>query len=78
MKLNTYFKKIAATLLITLTLLIGCTNTQESTSTVSVSEDSKKIAILATTPMLGEFVKQVGTDNIDLRVLIPYGADPHH
>ena len=48
----------------------------ESSSAANTSE--KKFIVLATTPMLGEFVKQVAKDNIDVRVLMPYGVDPHH
>ena len=48
----------------------------ESSSAANTSE--KKFIVLATTPMLGEFVKQVAKDNIDVRVLMPYGVDTQH
>ena len=42
------------------------------------SEDSgKRFNILATTPMIGEYVKQVAGQNVDVEVLMPYAVDPH-
>ena len=60
--------------------MIACGNDDESSTTqVSVDESSEKqISVLATTPMLGEYVKQVAGENIDVQVLMPYAADPHH
>ena len=41
-------------------------------------EDSgKRFNILATTPMIGEYVKQVAGQNVDVEVLMPYAVDPH-
>ena len=51
-----------------------------STTTVeesSVEEPSVTLTVLATTPMIGEFVKKVAGDNIELNILMPYAADPH-
>ena len=50
--------------------MIACGNDDESSTTqVSVDESSEKqISVLATTPMLGEYVKQVAGDNIDVQV----------
>ena len=39
--------------------------------------DNREINVVATTPMIGEFVSQVGGDNINLTVLMPPEADPH-
>ncbi len=39
--------------------------------------DNREINVVATTPMIGEFVSQVGGDNINLTVLMPSEADPH-
>ena len=55
---------------------------EESTSTTtveesSVEEPSATLTVLATTPMIGEFVKKVAGDNIELNILMPYAADPH-
>ena len=42
------------------------------------SEDSgKRFNILATTPMIGEYVNQVAGQNVDVEVLMPYAVDPH-
>ena len=38
---------------------------------------SDKINVLATTPMLGDFVNQIGGENINLTILMPLEADPH-
>ena len=38
---------------------------------------NREINVVATTPMIGEFVSQVGGDNINLTVLMPSEADPH-
>ena len=67
--------------------LIACGNNEEEISVVQDSgteviitaEDSgKNLAVLATTPMLGEFVKKVAGENIEVQVLMPYTVDPHH
>jgi zinc/manganese transport system substrate-binding protein len=53
-------------------VLIACgsgTTTDEATS--------DKINVLATTPMLGDFVNQIGGENINLTILMPPKADPH-
>ena len=39
--------------------------------------DGREINVVATTPMIGEFVRNVGGDNINLTVLMPSEADPH-
>jgi len=39
--------------------------------------ENREINVVATTPMIGEFVSQVGGDNINLTVLMPSEADPH-
>ena len=39
--------------------------------------DGREINVVATTPMIGEFVSQVGGDNINLTVLMPPEANPH-
>lgn len=58
--------------------MIACGNDDES-SEIQIEESSEKqINVLATTPMLGEYVKQVAGDNINVDILMPYSADPHH
>ena len=89
MKLVSLFKKFSLIFLVL--FMIGCSTSDGSSSAAaaantSTSDESssaantseKKFIVLATTPMLGEFVKQVAKDNIDVRVLMPYGVDPHH
>ena len=39
--------------------------------------DGREINVVATTPMIGEFVNQIGGDSINLTVLMPPEADPH-
>ena len=39
--------------------------------------DGREINVVATTPMIGEFVNQVAGDNINLTVLMPPEANPH-
>ena len=73
-----YFFKVA---LFTLSiLLISCSVTEEAPV---VNEEIKsevveeKLNVLATTPMIGEYVKEVGGDNINLTILMPPEANPH-
>jgi len=40
--------------------------------------ENREINVVATTPMIGEFVSQVGGDNINLTVLMPAEVDPHN
>jgi zinc/manganese transport system substrate-binding protein len=39
--------------------------------------DGREINVVATTPMIGEFVNQIGGDSINLTVLMPLEANPH-
>jgi copper(I)-binding protein len=39
--------------------------------------DGQKLKVVATTNIVGDIVKQVGGDMIDLTVLLPPGTDPH-
>ena len=48
-----------------------------TTEAVTTEESVDKLSVLATTPMIAEYVRQVGNDNIDLSILMPYSADPH-
>jgi ABC-type Zn uptake system ZnuABC Zn-binding protein ZnuA len=39
--------------------------------------DGEKLKVLATTTIVGDIVKNVGGEQIDLEVLLPLGSDPH-
>lgn len=41
------------------------------------SQDGARLKVIATTTLVGDVVRQVGGDAIDLAVLLPAGADPH-
>ncbi|MFL2764145.1 MAG: metal ABC transporter substrate-binding protein [Dehalococcoidia bacterium] len=62
--------------------LIGCGLGEESSSEVEksspeIQESSKDLNILATTPMLGEYVQKVAGDVLDVKILMPYSVNPH-
>ena len=70
---NKVFYKIAV---LTLSLiLIACSGGTEEAGCPEIND--RQINVVATTPMIGEFVSQVGGDNINLTVLMPPEADPH-
>ena len=84
-----FFKKFATFALISFSLLVfACESAEENVTEIVAPEDNtteiavekeivEKINVLATTPMIAEYVRQVGNDNIDLNILMPYSADPH-
>ena len=53
------------------------TTVEESSVDSSVDESKGKLVVLATTPMIGELVKQVAGDSIEVNILMPYAVDPH-
>ncbi|MAB37202.1 MAG: metal ABC transporter substrate-binding protein, partial [Actinobacteria bacterium] len=53
-------------------VLIAC-----GTGSTTDEATSGKINVLATTPMLGDFVNQIGGENINLTILMPLEVDPH-
>ena len=57
-------------------VLIACAGGSSAEAGCPVIED-RKINVVATTPMIGEFVSQVGGDNINLTIIMPPEADPH-
>ena len=57
-------------------VLVACAGGSSDESGCPVIED-RKINVVATTPMIGEFVSQVGGNNINLTVIMPPEADPH-
>ena len=58
-------------------VLVACTGSGTDESSCREREDGDILNVLATTPMIGEFVSQVGGDNISLTVLMPPEANPH-
>ena len=65
-------------LLSVLGLLASCGgDSKDTTSSTSTVIDSNRPLVIATTPILGDLVRQVGGDEINVKVLIPLGADPH-
>ena len=61
--------KIGALLLSVILIACGTGTTDEATS--------DKINVLVTTPMLGDFVNEIGGENINLTILMPAEIDPH-
>ncbi len=57
-------------------ILVACTGGSAEDGCPAI--DDREINVVATTPMIGEFVSQVGGDNINLTVLMPAEADPHN
>lgn len=61
--------------------IVACT-TVEDTSTSAATETSSvepsKYSVIASTPMIGEFVKQVANDSVSVDVLMPYQVNPHN
>ena len=57
-------------------VLVACTGGSSQAGCPAI--DGREINVVATTPMIGEFVSQVGGDNINLTVLMPAEVDPHN
>ena len=72
------FKYMFKTALLSLTILLFACSTTEEAPSISSSDDSAgKINVLATTPMIGEYVSQVAGNNVNLTILMPPEANPH-
>ena len=56
-------------------VLIACSGGSSEAGCPEI--DGRELNVVATTPMIGEFVSQVGGDNINLTVLMPPDANPH-
>ena len=56
-------------------VLIACSGGSSEAGCPEI--DGRELNVVATTPMIGEFVRQVGGDSINLTVLMPPEADPH-
>ena len=66
------FTLIITTILIVSILLVGCGNKKDMNT-----NDNEKINIVATTTIIGDAVKIIGGDHINLEVLMGSGIDPH-
>lgn len=64
-------------LLSVLGLLASCGSDSKDTTSALTAPDSNRPLVIATTPILGDLVRQVGGDQVNVDVLIPLGADPH-
>ncbi len=60
-----------------LVIVSACSSTTSSSTPVSVPATGGQLDVVADTDILGDVVKQVGGDLINLHVLIPVGSDPH-
>ena len=56
-------------------VLIACSGGSSEAGCPEI--DGRELNVVETTPMIGEFVGQVGGDNINLTVLMPPEANPH-
>ena len=74
---------LSITLLILLAGLAGpaglaaCTPQSQATSQPQAADTQSKLAVVATTTIVGDVVAQVGGEFIDLTILLPVGASPH-
>jgi ABC-type Zn uptake system ZnuABC Zn-binding protein ZnuA len=50
---------------------------QEISVVATETSEDRRLKVIATTTILGDVVRNVGGDAIDLAVLLPIGADPH-
>ena len=72
----------ACTWLVALALLVaGCDNGPSgggaSTPTTGPGAPGKRLKVAATTTMIGDLVRTIGGDRIELEVIMPPGTDPH-
>lgn len=63
--------KITIMTLILSILLVGCGNNKEKVN------ENGKLNIVVTTTIIGDAVRAIGRDNVNLEVLMGPGIDPH-
>ena len=64
-------------LLLAATILSGCVSQDESSSATPSGNASHRIKVAATVAPLGDFVKAVGGEKVEVTVIVPPGAEPH-
>jgi zinc transport system substrate-binding protein len=74
--MNKLIKPLAIFAICTILLLSGCTEKVQDNSTEKKASDDKLVVAVSILP-LGEFVEQVGGDNVRTVVMVPPGIDPH-
>ena len=70
------FHRLAILLLAVSILLEACTPAATQSPAPSAVA-TRSIKVIATTTILGDIVKQIGKEAIELRILLPAGSDPH-
>lgn len=64
-------------LLLAVTLLSGCVSQDESSLATPSGNASHRINVATTIAPLGDFVRAVGGEKVEVTVLVPPGAEPH-
>ncbi|HET6443883.1 MAG TPA: metal ABC transporter substrate-binding protein [candidate division Zixibacteria bacterium] len=64
-------------LLAILIICVGCGSQSSDPQAVTEAISGNRIHVMATTTIVGDVVNAVGSDLIDLEVLLPPGSDPH-
>ena len=77
MKKNFLFRLSAIAMSLILVACGGSTSEDVVENETTAIESKESLNVVVTTPMLGEFVKQVAGDSVVLDILMPAEADPH-
>ena len=77
MKKNFLFKFSAIAMSLILIACGGSTSEDVVETETTAIESEESLNVVVTTPMLGEFVKQVAGDSVVLNILMPAEANPH-
>ncbi len=72
--MKSYFTFLLFIIFLATSSLAGCSSVP---TTAQPNSSAKPLRVLATTTIVGDVVKNVGGDVIELSVLLPVGADPH-
>ena len=63
--------------LIAITIFSGCVSQDESSIAAAPSNASHRIDVVTSIAPLGDFVKAVGGNKVEVTVVVPPGAEPH-